>query len=129
MSIKRISKIITVLVIIATILSAFSMVFAAPTATPTSGGKITIPEGNNPTSSGLTGTVSNVIGIVQFICYAAAVILIVMLGIKFMTASPDAKAEIKKSAVIYVVGAVLVFAAGLLLNLIKNVAESSVKAS
>ena len=127
MSIKRISKIVTVLVIIATILSAFSMVFASGTSS--TGGTITIPKGNNPTSSGLTSTVSNVIGIVQFICYAAAVILIVILGIKFMTAAPDAKAEIKKSAVIYVVGAVLVFAAGLLLNLIKNVAESSVKAS
>lgn len=119
MSIKKISKIVVALVIIATILSAVSMVFA----------DISIPTGTAPTNSGLSSTVSNVIGIVQFICYAAAVILIVMLGIKFMTASPDAKAEIKKSAVIYVVGAVLVFAAGLLLNLIKSVANSAVQDS
>ena len=118
MSIKRMSKIVVALVIIATILSSVSMVFADST--------VIIPSGKNPTNNGLTNTVSNVIGIVQFICYAAAVILIVMLGIKFMTAAPDAKAEIKKSAVIYVVGAVLVFAAGLLLNLIKNIAKDTV---
>ena len=117
MSIKRMSKIVVALVIIATVLSAASMVFA----------DIAIPSGTAPSNSGLSNTVSNVIGIVQFICYAAAVILIVLLGIKFMTASPDAKAEIKKSSVIYVIGAVLVFAAGLLLNLIKSVANSTVK--
>lgn len=118
MSIKRMSKIVVALVIIATILSSVSMVFADST--------VTIPSGKAPTNTGLQNTVGNVIGIIQFICYAAAVILIVMLGIKFMTAAPDAKAEIKKSAVIYVVGAVLVFAAGLLLNLIKNVTKDTV---
>ena len=116
MTINRMSKIVVALVIIATILSAASMVFA----------DVTIPSGTAPTNTGLTNTVSNIIGIVQFICYAAAVILIVILGIKFMTAAPDAKAEIKKSAVIYVVGAVLVFAAGVLLNLIKNVAKDTI---
>ena len=117
MSIKRMSKIVVALLIIATVLSSVSMVFADD---------ITIPTGKNPTNTGLTSTVGNIIGIIQFICYAAAVILIVMLGIKFMTAAPDAKAEIKKSAVIYVVGAVLVFAAGLLLNLIKNITKDTV---
>lgn len=117
MSIKRMSKIVVALLIIATVLSSVSMVFADD---------IVIPSGKNPTNTGLQTTVGNVIGIIQFICYAAAVVLIVVLGIKFMTSAPDAKAEIKKSAVIYVVGAVLVFAAGLLLNLIKNIAKDTV---
>ena len=116
MSIKRMSKIVVALILIATIIPAASMVFA-----------VTVPEGTNPTNNGLTTTVGNIMGIIEFICYAAAVILIVLLGIKFMTAAPDAKAEIKKSAVIYVIGAVLVFAAGVLLNLIKNVANDTVK--
>ena len=117
MSIKKMTKIVTVLLIVATLLSAFSMVFGVEIPGGTTGGY----EG-----TGLSATVGNIIGIVQFLCYAAAVIL-VMLGIKFMTASPDGKAEVKKSAVIYVVGAILVFATGLLLNLIKNVANSTVQ--
>ncbi len=112
MSIKKMSKIVTVLLIVATILSAFSMVFAT----------VEIPSAKADAVDTLKNPVGNIIGIVQFICYAAAVIMIVMLGVKFMTASPDGKAEIKKSAIIYVVGAVLVFAAGALLNLVRNVA-------
>ena len=110
MKIKTISKIIVALVIVATILSAVSMVFG-----------VSIPTGDAGATTKLQGPVQRVIGIVQLICYAAAVILIVILGVKFMTASPDGKAEIKKSAIIYVVGAILVFAAGALLNLLKGV--------
>ena len=119
MSIKKLSKIVVVLMVIATILSAVSMVFAD--------NSIDIPGASSGAISELKNPVSNVIGIVQYICYAAAVILIVILGIKFMTAAPDAKAEIKKSAVIYVVGAALVFAAGALLNVIKGVAGDVTK--
>ena len=54
-----------------------------------------------------------------------AVILLIMLGIKYMTAAPEGKAEIKKMAITYVVGAVLVFAAGLVLQIIGNVANST----
>ncbi len=121
MSIKKISKIVVALMVIATILSAVSMVFAT----------VTIPEGNpgGYKGTGLDSTASRIIGIVQFICYAAAVILIVVLGVKFMTASPDGKAEIKKSAIIYVVGAILVFAAGVILQVIQNVAGQTVQQS
>ena len=112
MTIKRMSKIVVALMIIATILSAVSMVFA--------NSALTIPEGNADALTEIQNPANRIIGIVQFICYAAAVILLVILGVKFMTASPDGKAEIKKSAVIYIVGAILVFAAGGLLNLIKN---------
>ena len=46
--------------------------------------------------------------------------MLIVLGVKFISASPDGKAEIKKSAVIYVVGAVLVFFAGIILEWVKN---------
>ena len=116
MSIKRISKIVVALMVIATILSAVSMVFGAD-----------LIQGDTGFAKDQIGTtVNNIVGIVQFICYAAAIILLVILGVKFMTASPDGKAEIKKSAVIYVVGAVLVFAAGAILGLITRTGESAV---
>ncbi len=117
MSIKRMSKILVALVIIATILSAVSMVFAT-----------TIPQPDTSFANNNIGKpVTRIMGIVQFICYAAAVILLVILGVKFMTASPDGKAEIKKSAIIYVVGAILVFAAGTILPLIANVGTNTIQ--
>ena len=118
MNYKTVTKIITILLIIATILGAVNMVFA-----------VDIPDGSDPgiKGTGLDTTTSNIIGIVQFVCYAAAVILLVILGVKWIMAAPEAKADIKKSAVIYVVGAALVFAAGAILHVIKNVMERTVQ--
>ena len=118
MNYKTVTKIITILLIIATILGAVNMVFA-----------VDIPSGTatGVTGTGLDTTTSNIIGIVQFICYAAAVILLVVLGVKWIAAAPDEKANIKKGAVIYVVGAVLVFAAGAILQVIRNVANKTVQ--
>ena len=120
MNYKTVTKIITILLIIATILGAVSMVFAD---------SIEIPGGTNTgiSGTGLDTTAKNIIGIVQFICYAAAVILLVILGVKWISAAPDEKANIKKGAVIYVVGAVLVFAAGAILQVIRNVANKTVQ--
>ena len=119
MNYKTVTKIITILLIIATILGAVSMVFAD---------SIEIPGSGNPIpGTGLDTTVKNIIGIVQFICYAAAVILLVILGVKWISAAPDAKADIKKSAVIYVVGAALVFAAGAILQVIRNVMDHTIQ--
>lgn len=119
MNYKTVTKIITILLIIATILGAVNMVFAD---------SIEIPGSSNPISgTGLDTTVKNIIGVVQYVCYAAAVILLVVLGVKWISAAPEGKADIKKSAIIYVVGAALVFAAGVILQVIKNVADNTVK--
>ena len=117
MNSKKIAKIATILMIIATIAMACGMVFAS---------SISVPEATNGGVSAISGTVTNVIGLVTYICYAVAVVMLVLLGIKWVTASPEAKADIKKGAIIYVIGAVLVFAAGLILNVIQNLAKSTI---
>lgn len=117
MNSKRIAKIATILMIIATIAMACGMVFAS---------SISVPEATNGGVGAISGTVSNVIGVVTYICYAASVILLVYLGIKFITSAPDAKADIKKMSITYVIGAVLVFAAGVILNVIRNLASSTI---
>lgn len=73
--------------------------------------------------SGYTGTTSgsgvtaveslgkNIIGIVQVVGSLAAVIVLVVLGIKYMMGSTEEKAEYKKTLIPYIVGAVLIFAA------------------
>ena len=55
------------------------------------------------------------------------VILLVILGVKWISATPDAKADIKKSAVIYVVGARLVFVTGAILQVIRNVMDKTIQ--
>ena len=117
MNIKKMSKIISAVLIITTILSAFSMVFASAPA---------IPTGAAPSSgaSEVSTITSWVIYIIQIIAFAAAVIMLIFVGIKFLTASPEGKAEIKKTAVIYIVGAVLLFAATGILQIVKNLSDN-----
>ncbi|MCR5185688.1 MAG: hypothetical protein K6D97_01035, partial [Clostridia bacterium] len=61
-------------------------------------------------------TVAQVIGV------GVAVIMLIVLAIKYISAAPSDKAEIKKHMVVYVVGAVVLFAASGILQIIKNFA-------
>lgn len=65
-----------------------------------------------------------IIGIVQVVGMAAAVIMLIVLAIKYVSAAPGEKADIKKSAVIYIIGAVLLLCATGVLQLIKTLGTS-----
>ena len=111
MKTKTIMKILTIVMIVAMLATITMPVFAeAP-----------MPSASGSVPSGLQSAAGQVITIVQFVCFAAAVVMLMVLGVKFISASPDGKAEIKKSAVIYVVGALLVFSAGAILGWIKDI--------
>ncbi|MBR6033617.1 MAG: hypothetical protein IKP28_02610 [Clostridia bacterium] len=92
---------------------------------------VTIPWDNitisSNTSSSTATAASNIsgtiIGVVQVIGVAVAVIMLIVLAIKYISAAPNDKAEIKKHAVVYVVGAVVLFAASGILEIIKNFAN------
>lgn len=116
MKTKKITKIITILFMIVMILGAINTVLADPA----------IPKSSAP-NSGATDVerISGmVIYVIQIIAFTAGVIMLVFLGIKFITASPEGKAEIKKSAVIYVVGAILLFAATGILSIVQSLASN-----
>ena len=63
-----------------------------------------------------------IIGVAQYICYAAAVIVLLYKGVQFMVSAPEAKAELKKQLVSYVVGGVILFAIGSLIKIIGSIA-------
>ena len=69
----------------------------------------------------------SIIGIVQVVGTAIAVIMLVVLGIKYVVAAPSEKADIKKSAVIYVVAAIFLFAAVNILAIIRNFSQDIFK--
>ena len=69
-------------------------------------------------TKGLMGTAINVMRIVGT---GIAIIMLSYMGIKYMMAAPAEKAEFKKSAAIYVLGAVLVFGASNILAFIAEV--------
>ena len=64
------------------------------------------------------------INIIQIIGSGVAIIMLIVLAIKYISAAPGDKADIKKHAVVYVVGAIVLFAASGLLGIIKNFASA-----
>lgn len=76
----------------------------------------------NPGNSAATisNTAGKILYIVRIIGMAVAVIMLTILGIKYVAASPNEKADYKKGMTVYVIGAVLLFGASLLLGVIQN---------
>ena len=77
-----------------------------------------------PQASDAAANVQNIAGkvlnIVQIVGVAVATIMLTILGIRYVSLSPNEKAEYKKGLTIYVIGAVLLFGASMLIGVIRN---------
>lgn len=80
-------------------------------------------KGDTSNAEGITSLFNNIIGIVQIIGTGIAVIMLIVLAIKYLMAAPSEKADIKKGALIYVVAAVILFAAVNILAVIQEWSE------
>lgn len=67
---------------------------------------------------------SSVLLIIQVIGISVAVIMLIALAIKYMVSSVSDRAEIKKHAVVYVVGALLLFGASGIVEIIKTFSKN-----
>lgn len=74
-------------------------------------------------SSAIRTISGDILGVAQVIGVAVAVIMLIVLAIKYISASPEGKAEIKKSAYVYIIGAVLLFGGVFILNIIQSFSE------
>ena len=79
-------------------------------------------------TSGAAKSINRIVGsiltIVKVVGCGVAVIMLIVLAIKYISAAPGDKADIKKHAVVYVVGAVVLFAASGILQIVKNFASN-----
>ena len=114
---KNISRIITVLTIVLGILFSLSILtngvyaddyYVFPSASTTSA------DDDVTRIGGMFLTVAQIIGT------SVAVIMLIVLAIKYISASPNDKAQIKQHAVVYIVGAIILFAASGLLGILKS---------
>ena len=81
--------------------------------------KFLIP--NNPLAASVIGIGQKILWLVQIICYAAAFVILLLKGIKFMKSAPEAKADVKKELVAYSIGAFILFGVGTLVRIIANI--------
>ena len=81
-------------------------------------------ETDKPTGASNTATnvVATVISSIRIIGVCFAVVMLLTVAMKYMSSAPGDKADIKKSAVAYVVGAIVLFAVTGILTIIEQFA-------
>ena len=106
---KKLSKIFAVLLILAIAMIAFTTV-----ANATAGDVANIfqkAEESNVDTGDMTTVAGNIVNIITWVGIIVAIIVLLVLGIKYMMGSAAEKAEYKKTMIPYLVGAVLIFGA------------------
>ena len=93
-------KILSLLLAFVMCIMPLGMVYAVGTLTPE------MPTGGG--SEGLTGVANKIIGAMQFIGYVVAIIMIIYVGIKYLTAGAGEKANVKSTLVPMLAGALLI---------------------
>ena len=64
------------------------------------------------------------LGVIQTIALAVAIIMLLVLGIKYMISSAEERAEIKKHLITYTIGALIMFGTSFILGVIKEFATN-----
>ena len=101
---KKLLKIVSTILMIAIIVSISISSFALTPANLTGNSSV------NGTSQ-IQSVGNSIIGILQVVGIVLSVIVLIVLGIKYMMGSAEEKAEYKKTMMPYIVGAALIFAA------------------
>lgn len=119
---KKLSKMISILLIIMMLISFGTTVLAAVEG---------VESPATMTGKAVTGTAqitsigNQIITILTVVGVVASVIVLIVLGIKYMMGSAEEKAEYKKTMMPYIIGAALIFAAsalaGMLYSFLSNV--------
>ena len=75
-------------------------------------------------SDKLVSKANNIMGLIRNVAIIASVIILMVLGVKYMLGSVEEKAEYKKTVIPYLVGAILIFAASNLASMIYGFAST-----
>ncbi len=79
-------------------------------------------QGSNDVMTPVNNIAGAIITITRIICAGVAIIMLIVLAMKYMLSAPGDRATIKKHAVVYIVGAVIMFACTGILGIIQNFA-------
>ena len=115
---KRTMKIIVFIAIILCIIATANLVSAVPSFTAND---LTGSDTNATTQIKNLG--NNIIGILQAVGIVVSVVVVIVLGIKYMMGSVEEKAEYKKTMMPYLIGAALIFAASTISMLVMSLLQ------
>lgn len=110
---KKAKKIISIMLTMIVLAGMFCTVFAVPEI------------GTAPTTEKMLTARNKILGFVKWVGYAFAVGMLLYIGIKYVMASANEKADLKTGAIKYVIGAVLVAGAVTIVEFIANIGSNT----
>lgn len=114
---KKAMKICTVLLIAVLMITFATNVFAADVSFDS------LKPDYQGNSDGLIKKANNIMGLIRNIAIIASVIILMVLGVKYMLGSVEEKAEYKKSYMPFIIGVILVVSATTIASFIFNMAS------
>lgn len=115
---KKFNKIMSVLLVLVAVVAFVAPVFAEKTASPITTDLSAIGEESITSMDSAVGKGWNTIKLILQVCAIGA---IVFAGVRYMFASADQKADIKKSMGVLAIGAALVFGATFIIDFIVTI--------
>ena len=76
--------------------------------------------------STLTNFLSAAVRMFRVIGTGIALIMLIVLAIRFIMASPEGRAEIKKSSTVYILGAIIIFSASVILSIVQSFVDKNI---
>lgn len=118
-------KQIKIVSIILVAIMALATLTTVVTAAPDLSSQIKdMANGNGKQPTEVVNLGKTIVTIMQTVGIVVAVVVLLILGIKYMIGSAEEKAEYKKTMIPYLVGAILIFASTTIVNVVYNLANS-----
>ncbi len=107
MNVKTIKKVLSIVLLVIMLMTVASTVVMASTEP-----SAIVADGSTDTTS-IDTAGKKLVGVLQAVGVVLSVVVLIVIGIKYMMGSAEEKAEYKKTFVPYIVGAALIFAASI----------------
>lgn len=120
------NKIIAILLVVILMITAFALIplqskaFTDPTENPS----VWKPKEDTSDSTQYKSMVKNIVGYINVIGVVISVIILMVLGIKYMLGTVEEKAEYKKTMMGYVIGALMIFSTTTIANILYSIGLS-----
>lgn len=123
---KKLSKIFAILLIVAMAMTMLTTIVNADESKKVNSSEVigTVTGGGSANTDQLQDVGASIVDIITTVGIIVAVVVLLILGIKYMMGSAAEKAEYKKTMIPYLVGAVLIFGASAIAKAVVAMSES-----
>lgn len=117
---NKLFKVLLIILVAISIVVSFSGIVNADVSIDTFSGSIKANKPDGIEDTTITNPIQSILYVIQAVGIAAGVIIIAYMGVKYITSSPEGKAELKKQAYVYILGAAFLMLAPTIASAVFN---------